>query len=152
MRLFNNPLYNLTAQASLLFHYILDGTYKIQAYDKNRVLVFGDNASDARTGEDEETVELQQSGERLAMKSQPLATSQAIAARMATAELARARMASKDGFITLPPHCGVKLFDIITIDDELCSQKAAQFRIMGIKLVYDQPSQLYYQQVLLGAV
>jgi len=69
-----------------------------------------------------------------------------------TIELARARMSSKDGFITLPPHCGAELYDVITIQDELCSQEATQFRVIGIRLVYDQPGQQYYQQLLLGAL
>ena len=142
----------MTAQTSLLFHYIFDGSYKTQAYNKNRVLIFSDSYSDTLTGNVEETTELGLAGERLAMKFQPLATTQELSASMAAAELARSRIASKDGFITLPPHCGVELYDVITIQDELCSQDAALFRIMGIKLVYDQPSQQYYQQLLLGAV
>ena len=149
---FNQPLYNLTAQTSLLFHYLFDGSYGSHAYNKNHVLIFSDNYSTVLTGEVEETTELGLAGERLAMKFQPMAATQALAASMAAAEMARARIASKDGFITLPPHCGVVLYDVISIQDELCSQEGSMFRVMGIKLVYDQASSQYYQQLLLGAV
>jgi hypothetical protein len=149
---FNEKLFNLKAQTSLLFHYLFDGSYGSHAYNKNRVLIFSDNYSDTLTGNVEETAELGLSGERLAMKFQPMAATQALAASIAAAEMARARIASKDGFITLPPHCGVELYDVITIQDELCSQGGSMFRVVGIKLVYDQASSQYYQQLLLGAV
>jgi hypothetical protein len=104
-------------------------------------------------GEDEDSAEIALVGERLDMKPNPLATTSALAAQLASAALDKQRLKGKDGFVSLPPNCGAMLYDVIKIQDSLCSQEAATFRVLGIRLTYDPTTpHPYMQQLTLGAV
>lgn len=150
--LYNQPLYNLVAQSSP-FHFLLDASYQAQPYPINRVLVIGrDGDGNQVSGADEDAAEIALVGERLDLQYHPTITTAALAAQAADAALAKARLQAKDGFITLPPNCGVELFDVITVYDELCCQEGISFRVVGIRLVYNPTDQQYYQQLSLGAV
>lgn len=150
--LFNQPLYNLVAQSSP-FHFLLDGSYQAQPYPINRVLVIGrDGDGNAVTGADEDTAEIALVGERLDLQYHPSITTAALAAQAADASLEKARLQAKDGFITLPPNCGVELFDVITIYDELCCQEGISFRVVAISLLFNAQDGTYQQQLALGEV
>jgi predicted component of type VI protein secretion system len=147
---YNTTLYNLESQVSIAFHYLHGGSYRTLAYAKNRVFVVG--AADTATGEAEVSAQLALVGERLDFKYQPLASTSALAAQIAAAALAKARLEAADGFVTAPPNCGIELYDVIRIVDPLCAQVARNYRVMGIRLVYDPTTQQYYQQLTLGEV
>ena len=114
--LHNESLYNITAQLTL-FHFLIDGSYRTGSYPINRVLVMGKDTSDNPvSGADEETTELGLVGERLDFKLYPHVSTAALAVIVADAVLQKARLDTVDGFITLPPNCGVELWDVITIN------------------------------------
>ena len=151
--LYNAIPYNLLVQVSLYFHYLYDGSYREQPYPSNRVLVIGrDSDGNPVTGADEDTAELALVGERLALRYQPDITTAALAAQAADAALERARLQARAGFVTLPPNCGAELWDVISIQDSLCSQNPRSYRVCGIRLSYHPQHQLYIQQLLLGEV
>ena len=135
-------------QGAGVYHYLIDGSYRSLPYQTNRVFIIGSSGN----GADEEAAEIALVGERLDIRFNPALTSSALAAQAADAALERARLETRAGFITLPPHCGIELFDVITIYDALCSQAARKHRVMGARLTYDPIQQLYYQQLTLGEV
>ena len=150
--LYNQPLYNLVAQSSP-FHFLLDGSYQQQSYPINRVLVIGRDADGNHVvGADEEATEIALVGERLDLQYHPPISTATLAAQVADAVLAKARLQTKDGFITLPPNCGVELFDVITVYDQPGCQQGVSFRVAGIRLVFNALEGVYQQQLKLGEV
>ncbi len=150
--LYNQPLYNLFFQSSHA-HYLFDGSYQEQPYPFNRVLVIGRDADGNQVlGAAENTTEINLVGERLELKYLPHISTPALAAQVAAAALHKARLQAKDGFITLPPNCGVELFDIISIYDRPGCQEGTSFRVVGIKLVFNPREATCFQQLELGEV
>jgi hypothetical protein len=150
--LYNQPLYDITPQLAL-WHFLLDGSYRTMSYPLNRILVIGkDTSGNPVSGADEEATELGLVGERLDFRLHPHISTAALATQVADAVLQKARLDTVDGFITLPPNCGVELWDVITVFDSMAAQPGVNFRVVGIRLVYSPRQQRYYQHFLLGAV
>jgi len=61
-------------------------------------------------------------GERLEVQHQPAATTAIAAAGVASMVLAKNRLDEKKGSITIPPHCGLELWDIVSVVDEAANQ------------------------------
>lgn len=134
-------------------HLLFDGSYRTASWRTNRTLVIGKDVSDNPvTAAHENTTEIDLVGERLDFKLQPLAGTETIARNIAEALLAKARLQGKAGFITLPPNCGVELWDIVTVYDLLACQEGINFRVTGIRLVFDARQQRFVQQLQLGDV
>lgn len=155
--MYNTSLYNQTLYGGLalesIFHYLLDGCYRSQPYAANRIMVIGkDSKGSPVIGAEESTAQLALVGERIDFRFTPHLATEALAEQMAAAALAKARLDAREGFITLPPNCGVELWDVITVYDELCSQQARSYRVVGIRLAYHPADQQYYQQLSLGEV
>lgn len=150
--LYNEILYNVALQSAPI-HYLIDGSYTTQPTPTNRVLVIGKDTSDNPvTGADEDTAQIALVGERLDMKFLPSIHTATLAAQVADAALERARLSGKEGFITLPPNCGVELWDVITIYDSMAAQEGISFRVLGVRLVYDSTDKGFIQQLQLGDV
>jgi len=150
--MFNAPLYNKDAQAAPM-HLLLDGSYRTASWNNNRIMVIGrDTDSNPVSGADEDNTEIGLVGERLDFKLQPGVSTADLAADVAEAAVAKARLEGKAGFITLPPHCGVELWDVITVFDFMASQEGINFRVIGVKLVYNGRQQRFMQQLQLGDV
>jgi hypothetical protein len=59
----------------------------------------------------------------------------AIAAAVAAAQLAKARLDAGRAQVTIAPHCGVALWDVLTVSDDIANQ-AATYRVNGYTLEF----------------
>ncbi len=152
--LFNSAsggLYNVSPRESRP-HFILDGSYQVDSPDINRAYIIGRDAEGNPVfGEDEDAAEIGLVGERLAFKLHPSLATAALAAGAAEAALDKTRL-QYCGFILVPPHCGVELWDVITIYDSLCAQEGQDYRVIGIRLQYDARQGRYQHELFLGGV
>ena len=150
--LFNEPLYNLNVPSSSV-HAILDGRYQPSSPGVNRAYVIGtDEDGYPVFGSDQDTAEIGLVGERLDFKLLPPLVTAAQADDAAAAALAAARLSKYQGSILVPPHCGVELWDVITIVDPCCAQDQQDYRVSGIMLIYDPQHNRYLQRLMLGGV
>lgn len=149
--LFNEPLYNLDAVQSYL-HVILEASYDELSYEANRAFVIGqdDYGADV-TGKAHNTTESSLVGERLEVFHTTAITSASVASSIASAILAHARLGSRHAVITIPPHCGVELWDVVGIVDEVANQ-SAEYRVIGYALSYDTEKGIYQHEIELCAV
>jgi hypothetical protein len=70
---------------------------------------------------------------------------------VAGALLAAGRMDAKRGSITIPPHCGVELFDVVSVWDGAANQAAVSFRVSGYSFVFDTKQGIFQHQLTLSA-
>jgi hypothetical protein len=150
--LFNEPLYNVDIPGSAV-HAILDGCYQPSSPGINRAYVIGkDEDGYPVFGSGQDTAEIDLVGERLDFKLLPPLVTAAQADDAADTALAAARLSSYQGSILVPPHCGVELWDVITIFDPICAQNNQDYRVTGIMLIYDPQHNMYLQRLMLGGV
>lgn len=150
--LFNETLFNRESPPSQS-HYIFSGSYHAASPSVNHVLVIGKDISDNPVyGESYTGAELTLLGERPEYKFAPEARTEAEADNVAAALLVRQRLNSKQGYIILPPHCGVQLFDVIRIRDEMSGVLDVDFRVSGIELVFDALGATFCQKLFLSAI
>lgn len=153
--LFNEALFNQPAAvpSAGVIHAVLEGRYQPTSPGVNRAYVIGkDDEGYPVFGAAEDTADIGLVGERLDFKLLPSLTSADQAAAAASAVLASARRGNYHGFILVPPHCGVELWDVISITDPLCAQDTQKYRVIGIMLIYDPQRQRYQQRLTLGGV
>jgi hypothetical protein len=153
--LFNEALFNQpTATAGPgVIHAVLDGCYQPTSPGVNRAYVIGKDEEDYPVfGSDEDTDDINLVGERLDFKLLPSLVTAEQASDAAAAALAYARLSKHQGTILVPPHCGVELWDVISITDPVCAQDTQSYRVTGIMLIYDPQRQRYQQRLTLGGV
>ncbi len=133
-------------------HIVLEAAYLLASQEINRAFVIGQDISGnevtgiSATGEESALV-----GERLDVRHVPAAISATQAGYIALNVLARARLDSTGGRITIPPHCGLELWDVLNFSD-LPANQAASFRVAGYTLEYDTRKGVYLHTIDLCGV
>lgn len=132
-------------------HIILEAHYDIESQGVNRAYVVGqDAAGSSVTGNAITQSEVDLVGERLEVQHEPAATTASVAASVAAAVLARNRLNAKSGQITIPPHCGLELWDVLDVADTGCNQ-VSNYRVTGYTFEYDSKQAHYRHQIDLSA-
>ena len=90
-------------------------------------------------------------GERLEVIHDPAITSAVVAGYVAIAVLAKARLDGKKAQITVPPHCGLELWDVVNIFDNTANQNI-NYRVRGYSFEYDTSKAQYVHRLELCAV
>jgi hypothetical protein len=120
------------------FHPILAAAYAVEAPDVNRTYVVGSDATGAQvSGSAITQADVDLVGERLDAHHNPAIPTATIAAAVATAQLAKARLDGAHAQITIPPHCGVELWDVLAVTDTPGNQAASLYRVAGYTMEYD---------------
>ena len=137
-----------------LDHPILEGRYRREAWETNRIQVEGYDPA----GEEAVIVDTFSWSEigRLYDKLERLEdlniASVAQAGERGEAYLTHAEMASVSGVVRIPPNCGQQLYDVIDITDLRAGLSSARRRVIGITLIYRPLRGEYEERLLLGAV
>ena len=135
------------------FHPILAAVYAVEAPDVNRTYVVGSDATGAQvSGSAITQADVDMVGERMDAHHNPAIPTAAVAAAVAIAQLAKARMDGAHAQVTIPPHCGIELWDVLAVTDTPGNQAAALFRVAGYTLDYDTRKGIYQHQISLCAV
>jgi len=126
-----------------VFHVIITAVYSIDAPDINRIFIIGQDATGADVSGNAITqADVDLVGERLDVRHDPAIPSAAAASAVATALLAAARMEGKHGTMTIPPHCGLELWDVLSVYDEVANQNTS-YRVSGYTFEYDTSQGTY---------
>ena len=135
-----------------VWHVILDGQYITESPDINRAYVIGRDANGNPVyGMAVDSTELGLVGERLDFQQELAIPTEAQAASVAAAILAKRRLEKARGFLLLPPNCGQELWDVVQITDAGANQQAVKFRVVGLRFEFN-PKQAHYQhRLVLGA-
>jgi len=148
---FNSAVFNLKEGIKYHIHLILEGAYEIDSQEINRSYVVGQDLSGATvTASAITSTEAALVGERLQVQHTPEATTAVIAGYVAANVLAKARLGSKKAGITIPPHCGVELWDVVNIYDEYGNQ-AVNYRVAGYTFEYSILDSHWYHEIELCA-
>ena len=124
-------------------HVILEAAYFVEAPYVNRAYVVGADSSGAQvSGSAITQADVDLVGERLDAHHDPAIPSATVAAAVAAAQLAKARLDGKSAQIIIAPHCGVELWDVVNITDTVANQ-AANYRVSGYTMVYDTRQGIY---------
>jgi len=135
-----------------VWHVVLDGQYNIESPAVNRAYVIGrDIYGNPVYGTAVDSTELGLVGERLDFQQDPAIPTEAKAADVANAILAKMRLTGKRGVILIPPNCGQELFDVVQITDAGANQSAVKFRVVGIRFEYNPKQARYHHKLILGA-
>jgi hypothetical protein len=137
-----------------LDHPILEGRYRREAWETNRIQVegydpAGEEAVIVDTFSWSEIGRLYDKLERLEDRN---IGSAAQAGERGEAYLRHAEMASVSGVVRIPPNCGQQLYDVIDITDPRVGLSSAKRRVIGITLIYRPLRGEYEERLLLGAV
>jgi len=133
-------------------HVILDGRYGIANLNVNRVYVVGsDDEGNPVYGLATNQDEIDIIGQRLDINVMLSIPTESQAQSVAQAILDKHRLTGKPGFITIPPNCGVELWDVIQLTDELCNQNADNYRVLGVRFEYEPKRSRYEHKLILGA-
>ena len=132
-------------------HVILEAHYSADAPDVNRAFIIGTDITGAEVSANAQVAaDLALVGERLEVKHDTAVPTAAIAAAVAAAVLAAARLDGKRGRIVIPPHCGLELWDVLTIVDTVANQNTT-YRVNGYTLDYDTRQGIYQHIIELCA-
>ena len=133
-------------------HRILEGSYLEESPDANYVFIVGEDATGAQvSGSSQDTTEAGLVGSRLDAGHDPAVPSATVAAAVAAARIARARLDKKRAVITIPPHCGVELWDVVSVYDTVANQNGL-YRVVSYRLDYDARKSVYQHVIELSAV
>lgn len=117
-------------------HVIWDAAYFIEAPEINHAYVVGTDSTGVQvSGSAVLSAHVDLVGERLAAHHDPAVSTSTVAAAVAAAQLAKARLDGSRAQITVPPHCGVELWDVVNIDDDIANQ-AQNYRVSGYIMEY----------------
>lgn len=148
---FNTFLYNRASGKLYRFHPILTAEYTIEAPDLNHAFVVGqDIANNLVSGSAVTSADVALVGERLEVTHDPAVTTGVDAALVAASLLAKARLDGQKGRITITPHCGLELWDVLNISDAGANQ-GTTYRAIGYTLDYDTRLGKYQHTVTLSA-
>jgi len=126
-----------------VFHVIITAVYSIDAPDINRIFIIGQDATGADVSGNAITqADVDLVGERLDVRHDPAIPSAAVASAVAAALLAAARLEGKHGTMTIPPHCGLELWDVLSVYDEVANQDTS-YRVNGYIFEYDTRQGIY---------
>jgi hypothetical protein len=135
-------------------HPIIEGRYKSEAFELNRVQVEGYDLT-----EDEVIVvdsfsweQIDRLYDRLRQLEDRNIDSVTKAEERGEAYLRGAEVGSVNGSILIPVNCGQQLYDVIDITDSRAGLDAAKRRVVGLTLVYSPKGGEYQQRLLLGGV
>jgi len=135
------------------FHPILAAIYAVEAPDVNRTFVVGSDPTGAQvSGSAITQADVDLVGERMDAHHDPAIPTAAIAAAVATAQLARARLDGARAQVTIPPHCGLELWDVLAVTDTPGNQSEALYRVTGYQFDYDTRKAIYRHTLDLCAV
>jgi hypothetical protein len=150
--LFNEVIPN-TAVPPSYHHYCVDGSYRTLSRNVNHSFVIArDPNDDFIYGQDKNDIELDLVGERLDFKLlTPLDTKEE-AGSAAAAIQAGTRLNTAGGFIIIHPNCGVELWDVIRIYDDVSDQDGSDLRVSAINLVWYSVAGQYFHRLSLCAV
>ncbi len=135
-------------------HPILEGRYRVGAWELNRAQVEGyDTGADAPIiAESFAWGEINKLYDRLQQLYDRNLDTVAKAQARGQAYLREAEIESANGIIRIPVNCGQQLYEVIDITDSRAGLSAEKRRVLGLILVY-QPSKAQYEHRLaLGAV
>ncbi len=125
------------------WHVILEARYFAAAPDINRAYIVGQTPAGLDvSGSAAASADIALVGERLEVKHDPAIPSATIAGAVAAAVLAAARLDSMHGSIVIPPHCGLELWDVITLQDTVANQDT-NYRVTGYTFEYDTRQGIY---------
>jgi len=135
-------------------HPILEGRYRSQAWELNRVQVEGyDPASGEPLVVDSFSwTEIAKLTDRLRSLEDRNITSVSQATQRGEAYLRQAEIEATGGAIHIPPHCGQQLYDVIDITDSRVGYSGTKKRVLGLNLVYRPLRGKYEEELFLGAV
>ena len=132
-------------------HVILEAHYSAGAPDINRAYVVGATATGAEvSGNASAAADLALVGERLEVKHDTAIPSATVAAAVAAALLSAARLDGKRAQVTIAPHCGLELWDVLSIVDAVANQNTT-YRVSGYTLDYDTRQGIYLHTIDLCA-
>jgi len=135
------------------FHPILAAEYAVEAPDVNRTYVVGSDATGAQvSGSAVTSADVALVGERVDAHHNPAIPTAAIAAAVATAQLAKARLDGSRAQVTIPPHCGLELWDVLAVTDTPCNKAEALYRVAGYTMDYDTRKASFQHQIYLCTV
>jgi len=149
---FNRFVYNLGVGVAYRFHPILEAEYYQDSPLVNRSFVVGvDPAGGNVTGNAIMSDEAALVGERLDVRHDTAVTTSTAAGYAAAAVIARYRLDARRARITVPPHCGLELWDVVSIVDSPGNQ-ATSYRVSGYKFEYDPKSGMCRQIIDLSSI
>jgi len=135
------------------FHPILAAVYAVEAPDVNRTYIVGSDDTGAQvSGSAITSADVDLVGERMDAHHNPAIPTATVAAAVAAAQLAKARLDGARAQVTIPPHCGVELWDVLAVTDTPGNQAAVLFRVAGYTMDYDTRKGIYQHQIDLCAV
>ena len=144
---FNRFVYNRQAGVAYRFHPILEAEYYQDTPQVNRSFVVGvDPAGGNVTANALTSDEAALVGERLDVRHDTAVTTATAAGYAAAAVLARYRLDARRARITVPPHCGLELWDVVSIVD-IPANQATSYRVTGYSLEIDIKAGHYTQVV-----
>jgi hypothetical protein len=133
------------------WHVILQAKYFAAAPQVNRAYIVGQTPAGLDvSGLAETSADIALVGERLEVKHDPAILTATIAGNVAAAVLAAARLDSKRGSIVIPPHCGLELWDVLTLVDTVANQDTI-YRVTGYTFEYDTIRGIYQHTIDLCA-
>ena len=136
----------------LAFHVILDGQYTQGSPGVNRVYIIGKDAEGNPVyGSSLNQDEIDLVGERLDFNQELSIPTDAKAADVAAAIVAKARLTGSRGYITIPPNCGQELWDVIQVTDKPTAQSQQKYRVIAVSFDYEPHRHRYQHKLILGA-
>ncbi len=142
---FNRFLYNRRAGIAYRFHPILEAEYFEESPKVNRSFVVGSDLDGSTvSGNAATSSEVALVGERLDVRHDPAVTTAVAAAYAASSVLAKALLDGRRAKITIPPHCGLELWDVVSIVDIPVNQ-ATSYRVIGCELEINVFKGIYRQ-------
>ena len=146
----NAYIYNHAAGRYVL-HPVLSGEYYLMAPDVNRVFIAGsDKTGNFLSGSVISSDDAALVGERLEAMHDGSVVSSPMASSVASAYLAKARFTGKKARITVPPHCGLELWDVVSIVD-MNGDISADYRVASYILKYSPAESHFYHEIGLCA-
>ena len=134
------------------FHVILEGSYEVESPEVNHAFVIGvDSVGNDILSSDIVQADVDLVGERLEVQHTPAATTTNAAIAAVAAILSKARLDGRKGKVTIPPHCGVELWDVINIFDDIANQSAS-YRVCGYTFEFDAKEGVYLHSLVLCAI
>ena len=147
--LFNRPIYNRSAGKAYSFHPILEAEYYQDSPQVNRSFIIGVALAGGNvTGTAITASEAALVGERLEVRHDSTLTTATAAGYAAAAALSKARLDGRSARITVPPHCGLELWDVVSITDPPANQ-ATSYRVVAYSLTLDFKQGKYIQTMIL---
>lgn len=132
-------------------HAILSSAFETPAPLVTRVRAEGRNAGAPVVGDAFDFAGILKVSDRLRYIFDLNIDSAADAADRGTAYFRDAAIAALGGSITVPVNPGQQLYDVVTVTDALAGLSAAKRRVLGLRLTYDAPKNVYAHTLALGA-